>query len=115
MTRPHDFKEWHRRQIDEYSKNEFPIYELYADVLERVLKRVCSEHAKLGIVQSRPKAVSSLYLRATYPSTRSLSAATMKTQKEICSSHRRGESADSSYCASSAKKPTDVISRAIVI
>ena len=59
MTPPHDFKNWHRRQIDAYSKKEFPSYELYANVLEVVLKHVCSEYAKLGIVQSRAKAVSS--------------------------------------------------------
>ncbi|MDX1388958.1 MAG: RelA/SpoT domain-containing protein, partial [Acidobacteriota bacterium] len=59
MNRPSDFKEWHRRQIDDYSKNEYAIFSTYADVLHRVLQRVCSEHAKLGIVQSRPKAVSS--------------------------------------------------------
>jgi ppGpp synthetase/RelA/SpoT-type nucleotidyltranferase len=54
---------WHKGQIDMYSR-EFHNYQVYAQVLERILKRACELYAPLAIVQSRPKAVSSFAEKA---------------------------------------------------
>ena len=49
---------WHKNQINMYV-DEFPHYEMYAQVLERILKRACELYAPLAIVQTRAKSVSS--------------------------------------------------------
>jgi ppGpp synthetase/RelA/SpoT-type nucleotidyltranferase len=49
---------WHKNQINMYV-DEFPHYEVYAQVLERILKRACELYAPLAIVQTRAKSVSS--------------------------------------------------------
>ncbi len=54
---------WHRGQIEAYQA-EFPVYKTYAGVLEQVLKGACSLYAPLGIVQVRPKSLSSFAEKA---------------------------------------------------
>jgi ppGpp synthetase/RelA/SpoT-type nucleotidyltranferase len=58
------FSDWHRDQIDAYSDHEFAIYKTYAEIVHGVLQQACNRHARLAIVQSRPKSVSSFAEKA---------------------------------------------------
>ena len=49
---------WHQQQIKAYTK-EYPHYKAYASVLQRVLSRACEAAIPGGIVQARPKSISS--------------------------------------------------------
>jgi len=51
-------QEWTRRQVEEYKKR-CKNYKLYAEVLERVLKKAAKNLAPLAIVQTRPKSIAS--------------------------------------------------------
>jgi ppGpp synthetase/RelA/SpoT-type nucleotidyltranferase len=51
-------RQWHRAKCAEY-KLEYPIFQMYATFLERVLKAACRDQAPMAIVQSRPKAFAS--------------------------------------------------------
>lgn len=51
-------EDWTRRQAEEYKKR-CENYRLYADVLERVLKKAAKKLAPLAIVQTRPKSIAS--------------------------------------------------------
>jgi len=64
MSAAREFSDWHRDQIDAYSTHEFPIYKTYAEVLHGILQQACKRHARLAIVQSRPKTVSSFAEKA---------------------------------------------------
>ena len=51
-------RQWHRDKCAEY-KSEYPIYQAYASFLEKILKLACRDQAPMGIVQVRPKSLSS--------------------------------------------------------
>jgi len=55
---------WHKYQIEIYGCEFDNHYQVYAQVLERILKRACELYAPLAIVQSRAKTVSSFAEKA---------------------------------------------------
>ena len=56
-------KRWHRAQIDAY-RDEAPIYAVYAATLREILQKAANVVTPLGIVQVRPKALSSFAEKA---------------------------------------------------
>ncbi len=50
--------EWHRRQIEKYAKA-FPIWQLYATAMKRVLDHACARAVPEAMVQARPKSLAS--------------------------------------------------------
>lgn len=55
---------WYKKQVSIYSKDEFPVYDLYAKVLTDILTRAAKLYAPLAIIQARPKSVSSFAEKA---------------------------------------------------
>lgn len=56
-------RKWHKEQIRKYKK-EFPVYNIYAEVLHQILDAACKIYAPLAIVHSRPKSLSSFAEKA---------------------------------------------------
>ena len=51
--------EWLKEQVNNYSKKELPIYELYSQLLARFMERACDQFGILGIVNTRTKTIPS--------------------------------------------------------
>ena len=56
-------KQWHKEQIEKYNQV-YPVYEIYAETLEKILKVAGNNYAPLCIVQARAKAISSFAEKA---------------------------------------------------
>ena len=50
---------WLKDQVDRYSRDEHPKYELYSDLLSRIFDHACAKYGILGIVNTRAKAIPS--------------------------------------------------------